>query len=95
MKSIHPKSRQAVALVAAIWFACAYGCRNQTSGLPNPFLAPGRVPPPATRALLPGQAQPYYPGDPLPVMQSSLTPMASQATRTIRPRQRSSPATMG
>jgi hypothetical protein len=74
MRSIHPKPRQAVALAAAIWFACACGCRNQPSGLPNPFLAPDRVPPPATRALLPGQAQPYYPGDPLPVMQSSATP---------------------
>ncbi|NOZ38674.1 MAG: hypothetical protein GXP24_00430 [Planctomycetes bacterium] len=32
----------------------------------NPFLAPNRVPPPATRTLLPGTAQPYYPGDPVP-----------------------------
>jgi hypothetical protein len=77
MRRVHPKPRQAVAFVAAISFVCAGGCRNQTSGLPNPFLAPGRVPPPATRALLPGQAQPYYPGDPLPVMQSSVTPGAS------------------
>jgi hypothetical protein len=74
MRRVHPKSRQLIALVAAIGFVCAGGCRNQTSGLPNPFLAPDRVPPPATRALLPGQAQPYYPGDPLPVMQSSAAP---------------------
>ena len=32
----------------------------------NPFTAPSRVPPPATRTLLPGTAQPYYPGDPVP-----------------------------
>ncbi len=42
------------------------GCRNQTSPLSNPFMAPNRVPPPATRTLLPGTAQPYYPGDPVP-----------------------------
>lgn len=29
-------------------------------------MAPNRVPPPATRTLLPGTAQPYYPGDPVP-----------------------------
>ncbi|MCH7752140.1 MAG: hypothetical protein IH898_08310 [Planctomycetes bacterium] len=42
------------------------GCRNQTLPLSNPFMAPNRVPPPATRTLLPGTAQPYYPGDPVP-----------------------------
>jgi hypothetical protein len=42
------------------------GCRSQTSTISNPFLAPDRVPPPATRTLLPGTAQPYYPGDPAP-----------------------------
>ncbi len=42
------------------------GCRSQTTAMTNPFIAPNRVPPPATRTLLPGTAQPYYPGDPLP-----------------------------
>jgi|GEM_PF-1541914 len=42
------------------------GCSNQTLPLSNPFMAPNRVPPPATRTLLPGTAQPYYPGDPVP-----------------------------
>ena len=42
------------------------GCRSQSAPLTNPFLAPDRVPPPATRTLLPGTAQPYYPGDPVP-----------------------------
>ncbi|MCG8450635.1 MAG: hypothetical protein MI725_13785, partial [Pirellulales bacterium] len=42
------------------------GCRTQTATLSNPFLAPDRVPPPATRTLMPGTAQPYYPGDPVP-----------------------------
>jgi hypothetical protein len=36
----------------------------------SPFMSPDRVPPPNTRALLPGQAQPYYQGDPLPALQS-------------------------
>lgn len=44
----------------------ALGCRNQSMPLSNPFLAPDRVPPPATRTILPGTAQPYYPGDPVP-----------------------------
>ncbi len=42
------------------------GCRTQTASLTNPFLAPDRVPPPTTRTLVPGTAQPYYPGDSLP-----------------------------
>ncbi len=42
------------------------GCRNQALPITNPFAAPNRVPPPATRTLLPGTAQPYYPGDPVP-----------------------------
>lgn len=42
------------------------GCRSQSSTMTNPFLAPDRVPPPATRTLLPGTAQPYYGGDPIP-----------------------------
>ena len=42
------------------------GCRTQTATLTNPFLAPDRVPPPSTRTLMPGTAQPYYPGDPVP-----------------------------
>lgn len=42
------------------------GCRTQSTAMTNPFLAPDRVPPPATRTLLPGTAQPYYPGDPVP-----------------------------
>jgi hypothetical protein len=41
------------------------GCRNQQA-LTNPFLTPDRVPPPSTRVIAPGTAQPYYPGDPLP-----------------------------
>ena len=32
-------------------------------------MAPDRVPPPNTRALAPGQAQPYYQGDPIPATQ--------------------------
>ncbi len=42
------------------------GCRTPSSTLSNPFMAPDRVPPPSTRTLLPGTAQPYYPGDPVP-----------------------------
>jgi hypothetical protein len=68
MKGIHPKS--IAAAVVALALLSAAGCRNPSGGVANPFLAPNRVPAPSTRALLPGEAQPYYPGDPLPVMQS-------------------------
>ncbi len=45
------------------------GCQNQAIPLSNPFMSPDRVPPPATRTLLPGTAQPYYPGDQVPNLQ--------------------------
>jgi hypothetical protein len=76
MKRIHPNIAR-IALVAMLIFLSGHiGCKTPTGGVANPFLAPDRVPPPATRAVLPGQAQPYYPGDPLPVMQSSVAPQA-------------------
>jgi S-DNA-T family DNA segregation ATPase FtsK/SpoIIIE len=79
MKPIHPNMAR-IACVATLFFMSAQiGCRTPSGGVANPFLAPDRVPPPATRAIMPGQAQPYYPGDPLPVMQSSTAPQqASQ-----------------
>lgn len=49
-----------------ILFSICLGCRSQAAPITNPFLTPDRVPPPATRALQPGTAQPYYPGDPVP-----------------------------
>ncbi len=53
-----------------IWALCLAmvvgGCQSQNATLTNPFLAADRVPPPATRTLVPGTAQPYYPGDPVP-----------------------------
>ena len=42
------------------------GCRSQSPTMTNPFLAPDRVPPPATRTLVPGTAQPYYGTAPVP-----------------------------
>jgi hypothetical protein len=47
-------------------FAATAGCQNRNAPLTNPFLTPDRVPPPQTRVLTPGTAQPYYPGDPMP-----------------------------
>ena len=64
------------ALVAAI--LAGGGCRSTSSGVNNPFMAPDRVSPPSTRVIAPGQAQPYYQGDPLPVMQSGATPPANE-----------------
>lgn len=71
MKRRHPNSLRAILAIALVVCAIVPGCRNQSGGIGNPFLAPNRVPPPSTRMIAPGTAQPYYPGDPLPVMQSS------------------------
>jgi hypothetical protein len=70
MKRLHP-NRHDVA-VAVLWVAIGLsGCRGQQTAMTNPFLSPDRVPPPATRTVAPGTAQPYYPGEPLPSMQSA------------------------
>ncbi len=53
-------------LLCTLAFVLFVGCRTSATGVANPFLAPDRVPPPATRTQLPGTAQPYYPGDPVP-----------------------------
>jgi hypothetical protein len=74
MKRIHPSAGYPIIFTALAVSLGLAGCRNQSGGMANPFLAPDRVPPPATRAIMPGQAQPYYPGDPLPVMQSNAAP---------------------
>lgn len=47
------------------------GCSNQQRTSANPFMAPDRVPPPATRTIAPGTAAPYYPGDPVPAAQAA------------------------
>lgn len=49
--------RHAILLALAVG-----GCRQQGTPLANPFLAPDRVPPPATRTPAPGTAVPYYGG---------------------------------
>jgi hypothetical protein len=85
MKRIHPNVGHGAAAALALLLGVT-GCRSHEGGIPNPFLAPNRVPPPATRAILPGQAQPYYPGDPLPVMQSG-TPHSMGAIATTAPAQ--------
>lgn len=75
MKGIHPNASLILALVALVVSLGTVGCRSHSAGgMANPFLAPDRVSPPATRAILPGQAQPYYPGDTPPVMQSNAAP---------------------
>jgi hypothetical protein len=70
MERIHPNVSFA-ATCAMIALALS-GCRSSSSGIAgSPFMSPDRVPPPNTRALAPGQAQPYYQGDPIPAMQSA------------------------
>src|SRR4029079_9344727 len=80
MERIHPNV-SFTATCATIALALS-GCRSSSSGIAgNPFMSPDRVPPPNTRVLLPGQAQPYYQGDPLPAMQSAANgPATSIAT---------------
>ncbi|HEY4235351.1 MAG TPA: hypothetical protein VGM76_18105 [Lacipirellulaceae bacterium] len=78
MKRLHPNQRCALSAIGLI-AVCFTGCHSQQTALSNPFMAPDRVPPPATRVVAPGAAQPYYPGDPLPAAHASTTP----ATPTI------------
>jgi hypothetical protein len=79
MKRIHPNLAHAAYVALSVYLSIHTGCKTPAGGVANPFLAPDRVPPPATRAIMPGQAQPYYPGDPLPVMQSSVAPQKQPA----------------
>ena len=82
MNGIHPKLIRA-AMCAVFAASFGGGCKSTSSGIANnPFMAPDRVAPPSTRVLAPGQAQPYYQGDPLPVMQSATTPPAAAALAT-------------
>jgi hypothetical protein len=76
MKRLHPRRCRALAAVGVLAAACFSGCHNQQTALSNPFMAPDRVPPPATRVVAPGAAQPYYPGDPLPPSHASTTTSA-------------------
>jgi hypothetical protein len=61
-----PMRRATGLFIVPLIVATAVGCKNQSTPLTNPFLTPDRVPPPSTRVLTPGTAQPYYPGDPVP-----------------------------
>jgi hypothetical protein len=74
MKQLHPNCCYTALSIALLAAVCQSGCRSQPSAMANPFLSPDRVPPPATRMVAPGTAQPYYPGDPLPSVQSATTP---------------------
>ena len=58
---------------------CA-GCSHQPTHFANPLYSADRVPPPSTRTMAPGTAQPYYSGDPLPAM-----PSGQSSTAPTRP----------
>jgi hypothetical protein len=77
MNGFHPNVLRAATCAMAATVLAVGGCKSASSGVNNPFLAPDRVAPPSTRVLAPGQAQPYYQGDPLPVMQSTTAPPAN------------------
>jgi hypothetical protein len=62
--------------------AALAGCRNQTGGITNPFITADKVPPPQTRVLAPGTAQPYYQGDPIPGAAPAGTPMIGTPAAT-------------
>jgi len=90
MNGIHPNLGLAFVVALSALLAGVGGCSHNQMAMTNPFLAPDRVPPPATRILPPGTAQPYYPGDPLPVMQSAapaaIAPIASAAAAVAEPK---------
>lgn len=77
------RSPLAALVIAAL--TAVVGCRNQSSTLTNPFLTPDRVPPPSTRVLAPGTAQPFYPGDPAPGGVVGAPPAAVTAPGTAFP----------
>lgn len=70
MEWLPPNMRQAALALRVLVLLCLAGCSNQQMSASNPFLAPDRVPPPATRTIAPGAAAPYYPGDPIPAAQN-------------------------
>lgn len=74
MERIHPKPSYAAACVIIALAISSGGCKSSSGMAGSPFMSPDRVPPPNTRAIQPGQAQPYYQGDPLPAMQSAAGP---------------------
>lgn len=75
MNRPRPNRSNAVAVTLLVTVAIA-GCRGQQTAMTNPFLSPDRVPPPATRMVPPGTAEPYYPGDQLSAPQSATEPTA-------------------
>lgn len=71
--------------VCLLGVAMTPGCRNgsQTAAFSNPFLSADRVPAPGTRIPAPGAAQPYYPGDAIPPLQSA--PVGGQPFGAVLP----------
>jgi hypothetical protein len=92
MKRIHPNPRHAL-LATGVLAICFAGCQNQQTALSNPFMAPDRVPPPATRVVAPGAAQPYYPGDPLPPTHAASAPAAPVIAAAAAPASKAAPTT--
>lgn len=81
MKRLHPITTQRAWVLTLSMTIYLVGCNNQQMAASNPFMSPDRVPPPATRTIAPGQAAPYYPGDPMPSAQAVPpgTPAVAQA----------------
>src|SRR3972149_3382077 len=93
MERLHPNKCQAAFALRVFVLTCLAGCSNQQMSASNPFMAPDRVPPPATRTIAPGTAAPYYPGDPLPAAQHapSAPPALVQAQPMAVPTPRAAP----
>ena len=53
-------ARPIVLATLSLGIATLVGCSKGPTTVPNPFSTADRVPPPATRAIAPGTAQPYY-----------------------------------
>lgn len=87
MERTPPNRRRVVFALRAVILLALAGCSNQQMSASNPFMAPDRVPPPATRTIAPGTAAPYYPGDPVPAAQN-IPPsptMVAQAQPPVAP----------
>ncbi len=87
MERTPPNRRRVVFALRAVTVLVLAGCSNQQMSASNPFMAPDRVPPPATRTIAPGTAAPYYPGDPVPAaLNTPPSPaMVTQAQPPVAP----------
>ncbi len=79
-------ARSMVLATLSLGMATLVGCSKGQTTVPNPFCTADRVPPPATRAIAPGTAQPYYQSVPATTAPSYAPPAGAYLPQTSSPR---------